>query len=662
MQAASEQTLELRLSRYVGGGLHEDVGPHELQPAPTAFELELELDADFADQERDARRAPAARADSQRPGGTGRRRGAGLRLPGGAPLRPRAAGARRIDRGRPHPRAAVGLAARPTRTAGSPSASSCAPRGDLARRASTIMPEIEGGESLPASTAAASFASTDNEHDRRRERSCDESTSFATPRERDAGAGRGRRARAGPARPREPAPATTSTRGERGWTLAAGLPIYVALFGRDTLTAAWQAALLGPEMMRGTLAVLARLQGREVDDWRDEQPGRMLHEAHTGPLAAAGLQPAPPLLRLDHDLRLLPRSSSRSCGTGRATRDLVRPFVEPGAATPCAGSTSTPTGDGDGFYEYRTRSSQGVEAPGAGRTRAMPSSTRTARPVEPPIATCEEQAFVYVAKLHLSEMLWWLDEKDEAAPPLPRGGGAEEALQRRLLDGGRGLLRHGARRAGPADPLDRLEPRPLPGRRASSTTPWSQRTAARLFAPRPLQRLGHAHALDATTRPTTPTATTAARSGRSSTAASPWASCATGSTASSSRSAGPSSRPPACFDFYRLPEVFSGHARDADHPFPALYPQTNSPQAWSASAVFCLVQSHARPLPLRAAEDAAGRPAPARVAAGDHAAQPPRRARRWSRSASTARATASDYEILDSAARCTSSASRAPGR
>ena len=26
------------------------------------------------------------------------------------------------------------------------------------------------------------------------------------------------------------------------------------------------------------------------------------------------------------------------------------------------------------------------------------------------------------------------------------------------------------------------------------------------------------------------------------------------------------------FDFYRLPEVFSGHARDADHPFPALYP------------------------------------------------------------------------------------------
>jgi glycogen debranching enzyme len=45
------------------------------------------------------------------------------------------------------------------------------------------------------------------------------------------------------------------------------------------------------------------------------------------------------------------------------------------------------------------------------------------------------------------------------------------------------------------------------------------------------------------------------------------------------------------FDHYRLPEVFSGHARNAAHPFPAIYPQTNSPQAWSASAVICLVQS-----------------------------------------------------------------------
>jgi glycogen debranching enzyme len=47
----------------------------------------------------------------------------------------------------------------------------------------------------------------------------------------------------------------------------------------------------------------------------------------------------------------------------------------------------------------------------------------------------------------------------------------------------------------------------------------------------------------------------------------------------------------ALFDFNRLPEVFSGHARGGDHPFPAVYAQANSPQAWSASAILCFVQA-----------------------------------------------------------------------
>lgn len=45
------------------------------------------------------------------------------------------------------------------------------------------------------------------------------------------------------------------------------------------------------------------------------------------------------------------------------------------------------------------------------------------------------------------------------------------------------------------------------------------------------------------------------------------------------------------FDFYRLPELFSGHPRDEAHPLPALYPKSNSPQAWSASTVFSFLQA-----------------------------------------------------------------------
>jgi glycogen debranching enzyme len=45
------------------------------------------------------------------------------------------------------------------------------------------------------------------------------------------------------------------------------------------------------------------------------------------------------------------------------------------------------------------------------------------------------------------------------------------------------------------------------------------------------------------------------------------------------------------FPYHRLPECFSGHARDAEHPFPALYPKANWPQAWSASSLFTIMQA-----------------------------------------------------------------------
>jgi glycogen debranching enzyme len=46
----------------------------------------------------------------------------------------------------------------------------------------------------------------------------------------------------------------------------------------------------------------------------------------------------------------------------------------------------------------------------------------------------------------------------------------------------------------------------------------------------------------------------------------------------------------ALFDFHRLPEAISGHQRDHLRPFPAMYPQTNSPQAWSSSTLFGILQ------------------------------------------------------------------------
>ena len=78
---------------------------------------------------------------------------------------------------------------------------------------------------------------------------------------------------------------------ERKWLPVAGVPMYPSLFGRDALTVGWQSAMVTTEMMQGILPLLARLQGTEVNDWRDEEPGEMLHQIDGGPLAELNFTP-----------------------------------------------------------------------------------------------------------------------------------------------------------------------------------------------------------------------------------------------------------------------------------------------------------------------------------------------------------------------------------
>ena len=55
---------------------------------------------------------------------------------------------------------------------------------------------------------------------------------------------------------------------------AAGLPWFMTLFGRDTLITSLQ-TLGGPDLARGALHhLLEELQGNEIDEFRDEEPGR----------------------------------------------------------------------------------------------------------------------------------------------------------------------------------------------------------------------------------------------------------------------------------------------------------------------------------------------------------------------------------------------------
>ena len=82
--------------------------------------------------------------------------------------------------------------------------------------------------------------------------------------------------------------------GQRDEWLApqAGVPLYPALFGRDAFTCGWQVAMLDRgELTFAALARLGRLQSDRVNDWDDEEPGRIPYQVRQGPLARLGLNP-----------------------------------------------------------------------------------------------------------------------------------------------------------------------------------------------------------------------------------------------------------------------------------------------------------------------------------------------------------------------------------
>ena len=75
---------------------------------------------------------------------------------------------------------------------------------------------------------------------------------------------------------------------------AAGLPWFVAPFGRDSLIVSLQNILIYPDFARGSLDILGSLQAKVEDDYRDAEPGKILHEMRYGELAHFKLIPHTP--------------------------------------------------------------------------------------------------------------------------------------------------------------------------------------------------------------------------------------------------------------------------------------------------------------------------------------------------------------------------------
>ncbi len=191
------------------------------------------------------------------------------------------------------------------------------------------------------------------------------------------------------------------------WSLpAAGLPWFMALFGRDSIITSYQALPFQRRLALTTLEALAELQATEFDDFRDAEPGKILHELRCGELAHTGEVPHTPyygthdatplfLILLDEyerwtgDLGLVQRLEPAA----RAALEWVRGFGDP---------------DGDGYLEFHTRSPAGLINQGW-KDSWNSSLFADGRIAEPPIALCEVQGYAYDARLRtarLARLAW----------------------------------------------------------------------------------------------------------------------------------------------------------------------------------------------------------------------------------------------------------------
>jgi glycogen debranching enzyme len=192
---------------------------------------------------------------------------------------------------------------------------------------------------------------------------------------------------------------------------AAGLPWFMAPFGRDSLIVSLQNILVYPEFARGSLDVLGRWQSRERDDFRDAEPGKIMHELRYGELAHFKLIPHTPYYGTA-DATPLYLITLHAAWRATGDQALLEKHL-PNAEAALDWIDNYGDRDGDMLQEYQTRSPVGYENVAwkdAGDSMVYTDGT----PVRGPKALCELQGYVYDAWVRMAEVFDALGKADRA--------------------------------------------------------------------------------------------------------------------------------------------------------------------------------------------------------------------------------------------------------
>jgi glycogen debranching enzyme len=367
--------------------------------------------------------------------------------------------------------------------------------------------------------------------------------------------------------------------------IAAGIPWFATIFGRDSIIAAYQTLSLNPRLAKDTLRVLARLQGTKMDDWRDEEPGKIVHEYREGEMTRCGEMPFGPYYgSIDSTPLFLILLSETFNWTADA--DLVRDML-PHVYRALEWMNKYGDLDGDGFLEYKRRSPKGLVNEGW-KDSWDANMHRDGSVAEPPIALAEVQGYQYDAKFRMSSLLRMFGDT-QTADRLKREAAelqkkfeksywmADQSFYSMALDKEKKPLEVISSNAGHL-----LWSRIVPRDRARIVAErimeddlfsgWGVRTLANsepVFNPLSYHRgsvwphdnslIAHGMALNEMRGEATKILTTLFHAGLN-------------------------------FRDYRLPELFCGVER-REHDAPVHYPVSCSPQAWASGALFLMLTS-----------------------------------------------------------------------
>ena len=188
---------------------------------------------------------------------------------------------------------------------------------------------------------------------------------------------------------------------------AAGLPWFMTMFGRDSIFTSLQALPFTPELAATTLRVLGLWQGTRVDDFRDEDPGRILHEMRYGEMTAFEERPHSPYYGCADATALyvvLLDEYERWTGDTKLVRELEH---EARAALSWIDEYADLLGNGYVSYERRNEKT-GLENQ-CWKDSWDSISYRDGRLPGFPRATCELQGYAYDAKVRgarLARDIW----------------------------------------------------------------------------------------------------------------------------------------------------------------------------------------------------------------------------------------------------------------